>query len=121
MDKAIVIRKNQAPVNQAPWGSMQWLVNGETAPGTTMTLGRVTLRPGQGNPLHAHPNSQEILFVARGAVEHRLPGGGTVRLEEGDCILLPQGGAHRAVNAGPGEAEVIVAFNTPERRTEDAG
>ncbi|MBM4149596.1 MAG: cupin domain-containing protein [Lentisphaerae bacterium] len=118
MTKATVIRSAEAPVQCLPWGSMQWLVNGQTAPGSAMTLGRVTFKPGQSNPSHAHPNCDEILLVVKGTVEHTLPQGGTVRLEAGDSIVLPQGCSHTAKNVGSTDAVVIVAFNSPERRTD---
>lgn len=118
MQKATVIRRAETPVQSTAWGSLQWLVNGQAVPGTAMTLGRVTFKPGQSNPPHAHPNCEEILFVVEGTVEHTVPQGGTVRLEAGDCIVLPRGCAHTAKNIGAGDAVVIVAFNAPDRRTD---
>lgn len=115
--KATVIHNRDIPVNTAEWGSLQWLVSGQTAPGTTMTLGRVTFKPGQSNPTHTHLNCEEILFVVQGALEHTLPQGGTARLETGDCIVLPPGGAHTAKNVGSDKAVVIVAFSAPDRQT----
>ncbi len=118
MKKATIIRNVNTPVQQTPWGSLQWLVNGKTAPGTTMTVGRVTFKPGQSNPPHAHPNCEEVLFVVEGVIEHSLPQGGSVRLEAGDCIVLPQGEAHAATNIGHTDAVVIVSFNAPDRMTD---
>jgi len=118
MEKSTVIRSTGIPVQSAPWGSLQWLVNGDTAPGTAMTLGRVTFKPGQSNPAHAHPNCDEILFVVAGSLEHSLPEGGSVRLEPGDCIALPRGCGHSAKNIGDTDAVVIVAFNAPDRKTD---
>ncbi|MCF7854677.1 MAG: cupin domain-containing protein [Candidatus Pacebacteria bacterium] len=118
MSEATVIRNRDIPVNSTPWGSLQWLISGEIVPGTGMTLGRVTFKPGERNPAHAHPNCEEILFVLQGTIEHSLPQGGTARLEPGDCIVLPPGGAHTAKNIGRDAAIVIVAFNAPDRKTE---
>ena len=118
MHQATVIRNADIPVQQTPWGSLQWLVNGKTAPGTAMTVGRVTFKPGQSNPPHGHPNCEEILFVVEGVIEHSLPQGGNVRLEAGDCIVLPQGQVHVARNIGDTDAVVIVAFNAPDRKTD---
>lgn len=117
---ATVIRNRDIPVSNAPWGSLQWLVNGDTVPGAAMTLGRVTFKPGECNPAHAHPNCDEVLFVVQGTLEHSLPQGGTARLEPGDCIVLPRGGAHTAKNVGQDEAVVFVAFNAADRKTESA-
>ncbi len=112
-----VIRNSDVEVINTEWGSLQWLVSGAAGSSKNMTLGKVTFKPGEANPMHLHPNSDEILFVAHGEIEHVLPEGGTVRLSPGDCIVLEQGGMHQARNVGDSEAVVIVAFNTPDRQT----
>jgi quercetin dioxygenase-like cupin family protein len=116
MEKGSVIRKGDAPVIETKWGSLQWLVSGENGASQQMTFGRVTFKPGAGNPAHLHPNCEEILFVVSGEIEHSLPGGGTARLRAGDCIVLPAGGAHWAKNVGDDEAVVVVAYNTADRK-----
>ncbi len=115
---ATVIRHHDVPVDNTSWGSLQWLANGDLAPGAGMTVGRVTFKPGESNPTHAHPNCDEVLFVVQGTIEHSLPQGGMARLEAGDCIVLPRGRAHTAKNVGQDEAVVLVAFNAGDRRTE---
>lgn len=113
----VVVRKNDVEVNNTDWGSLQWLVTGQAGSSEHMTVGRVTFKPGQANPLHQHPNCDEILVVIQGEIEHTLPEGGTVRLSPGDCIVMKQGGMHQARNVGDEEAVVIVAFNSPIRET----
>jgi quercetin dioxygenase-like cupin family protein len=113
--KTRVIRNTETEVVKKEWGSLQWLVGADSGSDTGMTFGRVTFKPGQGNPAHYHPECDELLYVVTGTIEHSLPDGGTVRLEPGDCILLPRGHAHSAVNIGSEEAVVIVAFNSSER------
>lgn len=114
-----VVRGNQVPVEQTPWGSLQWLV-GRNMPQYGMTVGRVTFKPGESNPIHAHPNCDEVLFVVSGQIEHSLPGGGTVLMYPGDCIALERKKGHRAKNVGATEAVVLVLFNSSERQTESA-
>ena len=116
--KTKVVRNKETEVVKTPWGSMQWLVSAADGSSEHMTLGRVTFKPGQGNPVHSHPNCEEILFVVQGAIEHSLPEGGTVNMEAGDCIVLPQGGIHYAKNIGNEDAVVIVAFNSAHRKME---
>ena len=116
-DPACVTRGRDVAVNETSWGSLQWLVGRQTGTSGSMTLGRVTIRPGMGNPTHQHPNCEEVLFVAAGDIEHTLPGGGTVRLGPGDAIVLEPGVFHRAVNVGRDTAVVIVAFNHADRQT----
>ncbi len=113
--KATVIRKNEVSVTETDWGSLQWLVSEQSAPGTHMTLGRVTFKPGESNAEHRHPNCEEILFVVEGVIEHTFPKGGRVRLEAGDCIVLPQGGNHQATNIGDTDAVTLAIYNTPDR------
>ena len=119
--KAHVIHKEDVPVQNAEWGTLQWLVTGAAGTSKHMTLGRVTIKPGQANPMHKHPNSDEILFVVKGEIEHALPEGGTARLSAGGCIVIEEGGPHRAKNVGKSDAVLVVVFNTPERKAENVG
>jgi quercetin dioxygenase-like cupin family protein len=114
---AKVVRKEDAPPEETDWGSLQWLVCAANGASARMTFGRVTLRPGEANPMHSHPNCEEILFVVSGQVEHSLPEGGTAHLGPGDCIVLPEGSPHQARNVGSDEAVVVVAFSSAERET----
>ena len=115
--KTPVIRKTEIPVQTENWGTLQWLVSATGGTSDSMTLGRVTIKPGCKNPAHRHPNCEEILFVVQGTIEHTLPEGGSVHLEAGDCIVLPREGGHQATNTGSEEAVVIVAYNAGERKT----
>jgi quercetin dioxygenase-like cupin family protein len=118
MTEAEVVRNREVPVVSAPWGRLQWLVSGAAVPGATMTIGRVTFKPGQSNPRHVHPNCDEVLVVVEGTIEHSLPQGGVARLEAGDCVVLPRGGVHNAKNIGTTDAVVLVVFDSPHRQTE---
>jgi quercetin dioxygenase-like cupin family protein len=114
--KSKVVRRDEVPVDATPWGTLQWLF-GKNLPELGMTVGRVTFKPGEANPGHHHPNCDEILIVMRGRLEHSLPEGGTVLLNEGDAIALPRGKAHQARNIGEDTAEVLVVFNHADRQT----
>ena len=113
--KTRVIRREDVTPTQTDWGTLQWLVSGAAGTSDAMTFGRVTLKSGCANPTHHHPNCEEILYVAEGEIEHSLPEGGSVRLRPGDCIVLRQGGDHKARNVGTGEAVVLVAFSSAQR------
>ncbi len=108
---------SQVPVDRASWGTLQWMVNRQNGSSTRMTVGRVTIDPGQSNPLHQHPNCEEVLYVLSGRIAHTLPNGGSVALEPGDCIVIEPGIFHRAVNIGSEPAVVLVAFNSADRQT----
>ena len=92
---AIVRRAGSIAAQTAEFGVMRWLLDGDVVPGTAMTLGEVVIRAGRKNPLHAHPNAEEVLFLVEGALEHRV-GEATYRLEPGDCIRVPAGEPHNA-------------------------
>ena len=115
--KTLVIRAADIPVHSEDWGTLQWLVSAAAGSSDSMTLGRVTIKPGCKNPAHRHPNCEEILFVAYGTIEHTLPEDGSVTLSAGDCIVLPREGGHQATNIGSEDAVLIVAYNAGERMT----
>ncbi len=111
-----VIRKEEAELTKTEWGSLQWMAGSHT-PAYGMTLGRVTFKPGMGNPTHQHPECEEILYVIEGEIEHTLPEGGVAVLKVGDAILIPRGEYHKAKNIGQSDAVVVVAFNSEQRST----
>ncbi|HTV10833.1 MAG TPA: cupin domain-containing protein [Acidimicrobiales bacterium] len=97
------------------WGSVSWLVNGATVAGAEQTLGVVTIEPGQSNPLHFHPNCEEILYVVSGQCEHRV-GDQKVDLGPGMCICIPRGAPHCARTTSSERLVVVVSFSSPDRQ-----
>jgi quercetin dioxygenase-like cupin family protein len=87
-------------------------------PGAEQTFGVVTIYQGQRNPLHLHPNCEEVLYVISGGCEHTL-GEATYRLTSGMLIRIPRGVPHnaRCVSADPLVA--VVAFSSPNRLVEN--
>src|SRR5690606_6214571 len=113
-----LVRNTDVDAIHTDWGSLRWLIRGSNGSSEEMTLGRVTINPGMANPLHQHPNCEEILYVESGRIEHTLPDGeGVVEMMTGDVIVIPQGKWHSARNIGSDEAVVIVAFNSAWRET----
>ena len=99
------------------WGKISWLVGTDQMPGSEQTFGVVTIYPDQRNPLHAHPNCEEVLYVVSGACEHRL-GTDTLRLEKGSVIRIPRGVPHWAKCTSPEPLVVAISFSSPDRRTD---
>ena len=112
-----LVRNHEVAIEETTWGTLQWLVGSNNGTSEHITLGRVTFKPGQSNPLHHHPNCEEVLLVISGEIEHSLPEGGSAKLRKGDCIVLPAGKPHQATNVGEKEAVVVVVFNSAERKT----
>ena len=115
----MVTSESSQPTEQFPWGRITWLVSGTIAPGTSTTFGVVTIEPGQSNPVHLHPNCEEILYVVSGECDHSL-GEEWVHLKPGDAIRVPPNVRHNAVNRGAAPLKCVVAYSAPDRRTQSA-
>jgi quercetin dioxygenase-like cupin family protein len=107
----------EQPAVDTGWGAITWLVSGEEMPGAEQTLGVVTIAPGQQNPLHAHPNCEELLYVVSGECEHKL-GEETYNLKPGSVIRIPRGIRHRARCTSGEPLVAVISFSAPDRRTE---
>jgi quercetin dioxygenase-like cupin family protein len=111
-----VVRGGQAPRDDYGWGTLQWLANGRLSPGCLQTFGVSTIGPGHGNPLHYHPNCEEILYVAAGRCTHTYDGA-AVDLAAGDVIVIPAGVRHNLRNTGETDVVCIISFSSPDRET----
>ena len=98
------------------WGTIEWLSNGEIHPGAELTFGKVRIEPGRSNPVHSHPNCEEILYVVSGACEHSCDGK-WVAMEAGDSIRVPRGVRHNAINKGDELVHMLVCYSAPDRET----
>lgn len=98
------------------WGTLRWVCNGELSPGTGQTVGISETLPGQRNPLHYHPNCEEVLLVVSGECDHRYDDA-WVRLGPGSTIVIPAGVRHHLINRGPEKLVCVICFSTPDRQT----
>jgi quercetin dioxygenase-like cupin family protein len=98
-----------------PWGHITWLCSGERLADAETTFGYVEIRPGMKNPKHLHPNSDEVLFLIEGELDHSL---GNVKhhLTAGMAIHIPRGVEHDAVNTSDRTARMVVSYPTPDRQ-----
>jgi len=87
----------------------------QTAPGAEQTLGYVVIEPGQKNPLHAHPNCEELLYLIAGELDHSLDGA-SYRLRPGDAIRVPAGAKHDARCVSHEAARMVVCYSVPDRQ-----
>ncbi len=98
-----------------PWGSIVWLCSGERLADAETTFGYVEIRSGMKNPRHLHPNSDEVLYLIEGELDHSL--GDTVHhLTPGMAIHIPRGVEHDAVNTSDRTARMVVSYPTPDRQ-----
>jgi quercetin dioxygenase-like cupin family protein len=98
------------------WGVITWVCNGVLAPGAEQTIGVVRILPGKGNPLHYHPNCEEVLHVLAGECDHSFDGE-WVHLHAGMTIRIPVGVRHNLVNRGREPVDCIICFSSPDRQT----
>lgn len=100
------------------WGHLSWLhgAGSEPAPGVEQTFGVVTIHPGQRNPLHAHPNCEELLYVISGTCDHLL-GEDRYQLVPGSVIRIPRDVPHWAKCTSDEPLRVVVSFSSPDRTT----
>jgi quercetin dioxygenase-like cupin family protein len=106
---------DSASAAQFPWGSIQWLVSGERQAGANITFGYVQIEPGKKNPRHYHPNSDEVLYLIEGQLDHAV-GDQVFHLTAGMSIFIPQNVEHNAINNGAEMARMVVAFPTGARQ-----
>jgi mannose-6-phosphate isomerase-like protein (cupin superfamily) len=117
MDKAEIRRDGETQKLPFEWGSLTWFANAALGNSEDMTVGKCVLKPGEGNPLHYHPNCSEVLVVLQGTIEHVIEEGRTVELNTGDCINIPVRLPHRARNISSDDAILLIAFSSAHRET----
>ena len=108
----VVTRDTQYEI---PWGFMQWLCSGAQFADAQQTFGYVEINPGQKNPRHLHPNSDEVLYLLEGELDHWIDDQ-VFHLTRGMAIHIPQGAQHDARNTGTTVARMVVAYPTADRQ-----
>jgi mannose-6-phosphate isomerase-like protein (cupin superfamily) len=106
----------QLPVEQSAWGTLQWVCNEKLMPGSAQTVGLATILPGKRNPVHYHPNCEEVLYVISGQGLHSYDGR-TIALKAGMTIRIPAKVKHNMVNTGTETLRTLVSFSSGDRKT----
>ena len=101
-------------VEPQPWGRLEWMVSDALGNSDTLTVGKCFIDPGQQNPVHHHPNCDEVLSVISGRIRHRV-GDEYVDMTAGDTISIPKGSIHNATNIGDDQCELLICFDTARR------
>lgn len=114
----IVARLEDTPLSNESWGTLAWMVGAKEMPGAEQTFGIVTIQPGQRNPLHSHPNCEELLYVVSGECEHLL-GDQLYYLSPGSVIRIPRGIRHWARCTSAEPLTAVISFSSAERRAEN--
>ena len=106
----------QLPVEESAWGTLQWVCNEKLMPGSAQTVGLATILPGKWNPVHYHPNCEEVLYVIAGQGLHSYDGR-TIPLKAGMTIRIPAKVKHNLVNTGTETLRTLVSFSSGDRQT----
>ena len=114
--RALVTDIHELPAETFDWGAIKWLCNGKLSPGAAQTLGLCHILPGQRNPLHYHPNCEELLYVLAGQGRHRLDDE-VVELRAGMTIRIPVGVRHNFENTGWEPLVSLITFSSGDRQT----
>ncbi|MFQ6131924.1 MAG: cupin domain-containing protein [Armatimonadota bacterium] len=116
-DHITVMSEGTQEVLEFAWGRIVWLCNSQIAPEAEMTFGVVTIEAGQTNPVHSHPNCEELLYVISGQCRHSLDDE-WVDLGPGDLIRCPAHARHNAINTGSEPVKCVIAYSSPDRQME---
>jgi mannose-6-phosphate isomerase-like protein (cupin superfamily) len=104
------------PVEKNAWGTLQWICNGRLMAGAEQTVGLATILPGKHNPVHFHPNCEEVTYVISGkglqSYDDR-----TIELKAGMTIRIPANVRHNIVNTGTETIRTLVSFSSGDRKT----
>lgn len=114
--QAYVLHSKDSCVEKFPWGTLQWLCNDKLSPGAAQTVGLCHIQPGQRNPVHFHPNCEEILYMISGHGQHSYDGD-LIDLHPGSTIRIPAGVKHNMANVGSEPIVCLITFSSGDRQT----
>lgn len=104
------------PKETFEWGTLTWLCNAKLSPGAKQTVGLCQIHPGRGNPVHYHPNCEEVLHMLSGTGQHSVDGK-FIELRAGMTIRIPASVKHNLTNSGEEPITCLIVFNSGERET----
>lgn len=117
--KAVHIRgkeKMNEPGSRRAWGSQVWMAT-RGLTGSSLSLTRMILTPGNSGEAHRHPNADEVIYVIKGRAEVRVDGE-PFSLDATDSLAIPGGLPHQIRNPGTEELELILCYSTGDRAYE---
>jgi mannose-6-phosphate isomerase-like protein (cupin superfamily) len=113
--KNLVVAIDDIPTAEFDWGSLKWLITAERSPGAEQTVGICQIFPGKVNPVHYHPNCEEVLYMISGRGRHSL-GDESVELTPGMAIRIPANVPHNLENIGWETIICLVTFSSGNRQ-----
>jgi phosphonatase-like hydrolase len=113
-EDAFVTNEAQLPTESFEWGTLKWLCSGTLLPGAAQTVGLCHILPGRRNPLHYHPNCEEVLYLLAGQGLHTLDEK-SIALQAGSTIRIPAGVKHNLTNTGSEPIVCLISFSSGQR------
>jgi quercetin dioxygenase-like cupin family protein len=113
---SFVLESDGLAIETFPWGTLKWLCSDRLLRGAEQTVGLCHILPGQRNPVHYHPNCEEVLYMLAGAGSHSFDGE-TVELSAGSVIRIPAGVRHNLINTGAETITCLISFSSGQRET----
>ena len=81
-----------------------------------MTFGTVYINAGQSNPLHYHPNCEELIYIISGECDHLLDDQ-VYPMKPGMMMRIPQGVKHKASNTVWAPVMMVICYSSGDRQT----
>ena len=89
------------------------LIFPENSKSQRLTITRVTVARGAGNPRHAHNGSEQVWIALRGSGVLLLADGITAEFAEGDVVRFTEGEVHGFENMGAAEFVYLSVTSPP--------
>jgi mannose-6-phosphate isomerase-like protein (cupin superfamily)/type 1 glutamine amidotransferase len=114
VSKGVLLPRADAQVQMQPWGKLEWFASRALGNSISLTIGIATISAGKENPVHRHPNCDEILHVLQGHIMNRV-GDKQFEMRPGDTVTIPEGTLHNARNIGTDDAVLSISYSSPDR------
>ena len=107
--RGILLGPGAGEIVQNPLGGpLTFKVRGDETDGNVFAF-ESTVAPGEGPPLHVHPEADEVVYALQGTFRFQLDG--EVReAPTGSFMFIPRGVAHTWQNVGDEPARLFVVF-----------
>ena len=94
------------------WGNLKWFSSPRVTEAQKFSMGVVLLKPGEGHATHAHPGTEEILYVVSGVGEQTVAGE-KADLEPGMLVFIPEDIEHSTFNTGWETLKLVAIYAPP--------
>jgi phosphonatase-like hydrolase len=112
----LALAHGDLPDESFEWGTLWWLCNARISPGAIQTVGICQIMPGGRNPVHYHPNCDEVLYMLSGEGQHSYDGQ-LIPLRAGSTLRIPAGVKHNLANTGTQTITCLISFSSGNRET----